>query len=1093
MEQALAEGKIFFPDPIPNKIKPDLINLDSIIESSSGTHPSRKRLVSFHTLSPHISSSSNSSSITGSPKSQRTRTKTINNPSKFKLQNPLISQESNANIIKTDVLNKKTSGNESPEDKIRKILSTPKRTQEDALFIYNKLKHNEFFNKFKECNTELHEAEAMLYVCRYLGYERYPPGKVVLQEGDEANGRLYLIFTGEVSIAVKRPHFYTRENLQQTNEGSNSVTSLHEMSKNSNPDSKLHTEKYDPFEPKFEDEDNDNFVNIFKKSPTMEEGKINQDKKDHDTGEKSECSIAFSIFRGQILWKKLLSVMTFANVAQHAQQKRNSSMAMSFSSAALLAQKRTSIVSPLLPPKENSEKELPSPLLENKNSPGKDGPFKFTTKMKTQQVTTLQLEPISEMISERKDGVDRHRTIIPHIEAVKEVTKTGRRNSTAFIKRNAMSSSMILNTLAIVNTPEPVEEEARDVDKIAEKYGVVINKLGKGTFFGEKALYSQKPRSATIITNTECEFLTISQELFNFIKSKFEKTNTKKLNFLMDNFPDIELTKNRNFLENLLYLLEEKNFNLHAGLTIEGAKGNNFYVLVKGVCNVYKKFSLNEPGVAKLRKYGDHEGSEKSDGILICQIFPGTFIGEEIVYNGTGQYEFTVKAASSQVVAIEIDKSKFNVRFPKHAISGLKKVYQKKAQHYADIGQERAKLKSDIVHIARSERKKKVNLAPGEVSAQNTKPKTVSQVTTIEKLSEKPPVDFLDKRTSFKKRIITFKQYTHKLPLSARQLEPTSLEDFTIYKSALSPMTARTREPTSASLKIKLDKTPATTITKFDFGGGEDMSPRDKTASTPSKTPAKNMSPKSINPDSPMKEQKPFFSLKRVSNEEDEVLGIGLRLRVEKSKRRSKRYFETVVPMSRRDLSSNIQTATSLFSNQPPQSSRFSPAESKYGSLTCNILSVPTRKGTLKPVTSDGKGNLLIPIEERPTNAKSLGDFKGKMGEDYGSTPYFSNTMYNKRGFIKSNQNVISNNTLNKRFSTEVSIEKCLERAEMDYFGRYHDHSPLRQKTSRDQPSSGREGTKRGFHLKKVSLEAAFLSGIVQTEPDTRSFTLSKR
>ena len=49
-----------------------------------------------------------------------------------------------------------------------------------------------------------------------------------------------------------------------------------------------------------------------------------------------------------------------------------------------------------------------------------------------------------------------------------------------------------------------------------------------GDFFGEKALLENKPRSATVIAKTDCDFMILYKKDFEVIISRFRKIQEKK-------------------------------------------------------------------------------------------------------------------------------------------------------------------------------------------------------------------------------------------------------------------------------------------------------------------------------------------------------------------------------------------------------------------------------------------------------------------------------------------------------------------------------------------------------------------------------------
>lgn len=78
--------------------------------------------------------------------------------------------------------------------KIRNILSKRDRTDEEAATLYSVLKDFLFFKRFLS-NDDL-EGDASIYLCKNLIYEYHPAGVPIFQQGDESNGKMYLVYSG---------------------------------------------------------------------------------------------------------------------------------------------------------------------------------------------------------------------------------------------------------------------------------------------------------------------------------------------------------------------------------------------------------------------------------------------------------------------------------------------------------------------------------------------------------------------------------------------------------------------------------------------------------------------------------------------------------------------------------------------------------------------------------------------------------------------------------------------------------------------------------------------------------------------------------
>jgi CRP-like cAMP-binding protein len=58
------------------------------------------------------------------------------------------------------------------------------------------------------------EQEALIYLCKNFKYEKFEAGKVIFEEGDLSNGKIYIILTGEVLIVKKTVDYYTLKNIE---------------------------------------------------------------------------------------------------------------------------------------------------------------------------------------------------------------------------------------------------------------------------------------------------------------------------------------------------------------------------------------------------------------------------------------------------------------------------------------------------------------------------------------------------------------------------------------------------------------------------------------------------------------------------------------------------------------------------------------------------------------------------------------------------------------------------------------------------------------------------------------------------------------
>jgi len=99
-------------------------------------------------------------------------------------------------------------------------------------------------------------------------------------------------------------------------------------------------------------------------------------------------------------------------------------------------------------------------------------------------------------------------------------------------KENSVSLEIIEENGLKVTEGEIIQEEQYDQEKFeeyAQKYGKVIRYIGEGDSFGELALKSDEPRSASIFCKTDCEFLVMTKQQFELIFAKKEKEKEELL------------------------------------------------------------------------------------------------------------------------------------------------------------------------------------------------------------------------------------------------------------------------------------------------------------------------------------------------------------------------------------------------------------------------------------------------------------------------------------------------------------------------------------------------------------------------------------
>lgn len=421
-----------------------------------------------------------------------------------------------------------------PKDDLPTILNTQRRTLTQAGILYKAIQEFEFLKKFRDENSELNDDEAIIHLCQNLGYEVHEGGSVIFREGDVANEKMYLVFSGEAIIVRRQADFYTLKNIEKADEQ--------------------------------------------EKEKEKEKEKDNPMKGSHRT------------------------------ISKMGSQHIDGNKSLSKMSSQINI--------------ESARSAEPSGFLEKQLSP------KMATLTNTDN-------PPSNRVS---------------------------------MYKRIQTSNLFVDT----DKTRDDEDEVFDLDKFIKSFGTVVDVMKKGRFFGDKALVSNAPRAASVITGCRSEFLTISASLFKQLKAKFEKTTRNKLNFLMDNFPAMDSVTNQKTVEFLLYIMEEKIYQFHNIIINEDTKGKDIFIINKGSCDVFKKKpNYHESIIPETASQSLHKTH-----IFVCTIHAGVFFGEEILFKKDQIYDYTIRASSAEVVIYAIEKSKFLLRFPYMSIEGMKTFHQ---------------------------------------------------------------------------------------------------------------------------------------------------------------------------------------------------------------------------------------------------------------------------------------------------------------------------------------------------------------------------------------------------------------------------------
>lgn len=536
--------------------------------------------------------------------------------------------------------------NENQSEKLQKILEADHRTDYEGSLIFEEIKHFQFFETFNERNVNNYfEKNAFIHICKKARYEKFPAGKVVFTQHDPSNGKLFLIYSGEVSIVVSGSDFFVGPPPEKEPEPPVKTIEVEESPNNSANESKANSKEKAELTPSSTDSTN-------KESTKGSEGKE----------AKSFSKIVKSKFAG-------LSALKHKGRKASPVEKSTPTPG---GSPLLSAEKETpKIKDPARESRMSNILNLSGGFSLSQERPSIRASFRSSNRKMTRLTTD---EADEEKIHEK--------------EKSQTVSAQSKLRAVTTLTLTTIRLGKIVGGYA--NDPSEIMAFKKEAfDMAVRKYGKVQNKLERGGFFGEKALFDNTPRSATVICNTECEFLVISKRDFNFIQKNFDCKRRQVLKFMIDNIPDIENITAHEAVERLMYLLQEKTYERGTYVINEGDKGDKLYLLFDGSCEILKNVKLEESGgfidnqvdLQRLLRNGQGQVQQ----VPVCNIQKGVFFGEEILYDSRTSYNFTLRVSSAFAKIFAINKDSFANKFPIASQNEVQRIYSSKVTNYAGI------------------------------------------------------------------------------------------------------------------------------------------------------------------------------------------------------------------------------------------------------------------------------------------------------------------------------------------------------------------------------------------------------------------------
>lgn len=504
-----------------------------------------------------------------------------------------------------------------------------------------------FFETLNDRNTNNYfEKNAFIYLCKKAKLEKHPDRKILFKEGDISNGKMYLLYSGEVS-------------LMSTNQGA----------------------YFTPSEAKSQ------------VLPTKDEPN------DIDTKEVQPSKITVPSIKPEILITavKEPSNIIHSNAPQSKQTSLNPTPRRRARSRAggypgVVNDLNSSVDSDRSKSVNTSTGSAKRLLVTSPSSQLKMAlMFKTQTRESIRPSRRLgsQLRVLQggEHAMENNQGQEIKKSVFGLKAKLKAVTRLtlssirmGRLTASAeSSKRPSKEGSMIEE-----------EEEPEDFETMLAKYGTSVGRVEKGGSIGEKALFSNYPvRTETAITNTPCEFLVINKRDFQYIVQNYDSKRRHIIQFMIDFIPDVENINSYELLENLLNTLKEKTYERGSYIIQEGEAGDDIYILYDGSCEIIKNIrvddSINFKDQANNFKKMLRVGTMQSSQLSVCTIQKGVFIGEEILYHARDSYNFSVKATSAAAKVFAISKTDFLSKFPSEANTDVQEIYNNKVTKYAAL------------------------------------------------------------------------------------------------------------------------------------------------------------------------------------------------------------------------------------------------------------------------------------------------------------------------------------------------------------------------------------------------------------------------
>jgi len=450
-------------------------------------------------------------------------------------------------------------GQNGYKEMIMNILERKNRTDEEAWTLYEYIKDFKFFNQVLSGHSD---PEDIIKVVKSLRYRKVKAGKPVFIEGEPSNGNMYVVFSGELLVMVKKLDVIALTNLTA---GKKAV------------------------------ETKATFVDL--PSPTL----VSQEE------------------------NHTLKAIHTENSADEDDVKPSTTQ---IASEAMISDKK-------------------------KKS-------RFRNSSKTKIVDQKTLEKVKKLVLKEEEQQPQSKDL----------------------GSSLMTPTKMDGLMSADDFGSSSHHEAQD----ANPFGYVKDKIKRGGYFGERALESNACRSATILASTDCELLVLTTQTYNSLKNEFNRKIKQMMDFIINSLPGLKDINAKAIIKNYIYLFEERSYVYGNHIVNEGEKGEYFYFVYEGSCEVYRTIRIEEdeelPAMySKIRSSFFSQSFAVKEKIPLTLLKEGGLIGEELLFSEEPIYNYSVQVNSNTLKVICVNKDVFQFRFPKEVTQKIKQVYEEKRNY----------------------------------------------------------------------------------------------------------------------------------------------------------------------------------------------------------------------------------------------------------------------------------------------------------------------------------------------------------------------------------------------------------------------------